>query len=1005
MGEAKLALSPRLLTRGDGVSSKYFLFFLFFLSGLSGLIYESIWTHYLKLFLGHAAYAQTLVLAIFMGGMAVGAWICGRTSSKWRNLLVGYAVVEGLIGIGALVFHDLFVWVLDLSFGTVIPAANGSATIQLYKWTVASLLILPPSILLGMTFPLMTGGAIRLFPGERGGTIAMLYFTNSLGGAIGVLLSGFILIRLFGLNGTLTAAGLLNLCLASIVWISFRKRAIPVAETSVNPGYGKPVKEFRLMMAVAMLTGLASFIYEIAWIRMLSFVLGTSTHAFELMLSAFILGLAIGGFWIRRRIDHLSDPIRFLAIIQIVMGLAVLATLPLYGESFRLMEWTLSLVDRDPTGYLTFNIVSHGIAMAIMLPAAICAGTTLPLITHILLSREAGEKSIGYVYGINTLGAITGIILVVHVGIPVFGLKGSLIAGSAIDIGLGFLIVRRHWAEISVWLRRSAFPLGVGSLLSAALFVELSQDKMASGVYRFGELLKEDSRVVSYRDGKTATISVTENNQVLALRTNGKPDASIFMGEAEAPTFDEVTMTLIGAIPMLMRPDSLKVANIGFGSGLTSHTVLANPSVKRLDNIEIESAVIDAARIFYPYNARAYTDPRSYMHVEDAKTFFSTVNDKYDVIISEPSNPWVSGVAGLFSVEFYRNIKRHLRRDGIVAQWLQLYEIDMNTLGSILKALSFQFRNFEIYAVNHGDLLIIASDNEIGEFEAESAFSVPELTADLARIGVHRTEDLRVRWIGDRDFLEPILSLLDVPANSDYAPYVDQHAAMERFISQSAPDVLFPIVNVLPIRNFLAGWELGGSETTITPSPQFLYSAKPYAATYLRDKLAGQLAEEPSYFPELQEEIARIDRFFSDCQILPQHGDKVYVAFQLVATSLVYLNPQELEALWGSLENMACGNMTKEHERRWINLFKNIGRRAATDIMADVEWLLERRHLLSETRGAYLVGIGMLSLIAQDHPDDARLFWEKYAKEWIGPSDIELHYRYLLAKAELGSDN
>ena len=167
---------------------------IFTASGFAGLIYESVWSHYLKLFLGHAAYAQTLVLAIFMGGMALGSWLCSRYSSRWRNLLLGYAAAEGAIGLTALIFHRVFVGVTDLAYDGIMPALGSPFAVDAFKWGLSAALILPQSVLLGMTFPLMSVGLIRTHPDRAGGTIAMLYFTNSLGAAAGVLASGFVLI-------------------------------------------------------------------------------------------------------------------------------------------------------------------------------------------------------------------------------------------------------------------------------------------------------------------------------------------------------------------------------------------------------------------------------------------------------------------------------------------------------------------------------------------------------------------------------------------------------------------------------------------------------------------------------------------------------------------------------------------------------------------------------------------------------------------------------------------
>src|SRR6516164_7419874 len=214
-------------------ASRRFLLGVFVVSGFTGLIYESIWSHYLKLFLGHAAYAQTLVLAIFMGGMALGAWLVARYCGRLRQLLWGYLLVEALIGVLGVLFHRVFVASTDFSFATVIPALPAGLAINLYKWSLAALLVLPQSVLLGMTFPLISGGIIRRWPQRPGETLSVLYFTNSLGGAIGVLVSGFVLIGLVGLPGTTLTAGLLNSALALGVWLVVRRQAEPATPALV----------------------------------------------------------------------------------------------------------------------------------------------------------------------------------------------------------------------------------------------------------------------------------------------------------------------------------------------------------------------------------------------------------------------------------------------------------------------------------------------------------------------------------------------------------------------------------------------------------------------------------------------------------------------------------------------------------------------------------------------------------------------------------------------------
>src|SRR3984957_18732377 len=260
---------------GDSIRRRS-LFAVFVVSGFTGLIYESIWSHYLKLFLGHAAYAQTLVLAIFMGGMAFGSWAVAHYSSRIRQLLWAYLVVEGLIGILGILFHPTFVAAVNYSFATVIPALPAGVLINAYKWSLAAALILPQSVLLGSTFPLISAGLIRRWPERPGESLATLYFTNSLGAAIGVLVSGFVLIQLVGLPGTILTAGLLNIALALAIWAIVRGQAEPVPAAPQPYAAAQGAERLNRWFAIAaFLTGAASFMYELGWIRMLSLVLGS----------------------------------------------------------------------------------------------------------------------------------------------------------------------------------------------------------------------------------------------------------------------------------------------------------------------------------------------------------------------------------------------------------------------------------------------------------------------------------------------------------------------------------------------------------------------------------------------------------------------------------------------------------------------------------------------------------------------------------------------------------
>ncbi len=311
---------------------------------------------------------------------------------------------------------------------------------------------------------------------------------------------------------------------------------------------------------------------------MLSLVLGSSTHSFELMLSAFILGLALGGLWIHRRIERVASPVRYLALVQVCMGLLALLTLPLYGTTFTLMQWLVKTLGKTDTGYTLFNLSSSAIAMSVMLPATFCAGMTLPLITFILLRGGHGERSIGAVYAANTIGAIIGVFFAVHVGMPLLGLKNLIACGAGLDIALGVGLFWFALAESgSRRLPVIATVTGVCAVAATIFLVQLDPYKMGSGVYRAGEIETPDGfEVLYHKDGKTATVNCFRRNDgLMSIRTNGKVDAAIMMAAGSEASPDESTMILLAVIPMSLNPRAVTAAAIGLGSGLTSHTLLS----------------------------------------------------------------------------------------------------------------------------------------------------------------------------------------------------------------------------------------------------------------------------------------------------------------------------------------------------------------------------------------------------------------------------------------------
>jgi spermidine synthase len=791
------------------------LYLLFTASGAAGLMYESIWSRYLGLFVGHSAYAQIIVLVIFLGGMSIGAFVVGRRSRTLRDPLRWYAGVELGAGALGLLFHPVFVGVTGVAYSTIFPALPEGPLLGATKWAIAAILILPQSILLGATFPLMSAGVIRRAPAAPGRSLSLLYFTNSLGAAAGVLIAGYWLLAEFGLAGTLAAAAIVNVAVAIGAFALAasapvrRDAAVATDDATASDGPARPAVVapalWRALLLVAFGTAVASFVYEIAWLRMLALVLGSATHSFEIMLSAFILGLAGGAWWIRARADRLGDPVRTLGIVQWVMGSLAIGTLPVYVRSFGWMAALLDALDTTARGYALFSVARYLFCLAVMLPATFCAGMTLPLITRTLYVRGAGEDAIGRVYAVNTLGSIVGAAAAGLLLMPLLGLKWLLVAGATVDVALGFYLlvaasdlatdrVAPH-GERGVVLAAAGMTLVV--LLTTAMSVTFQPAVLTSGVYRYARVSEPERLLVPfYRDGRTATVSVRQvrGTRMLSLATNGKPDASLSLDwihpdprdtTRQRLGGDQVTQALLPLIALAHAPAARSAAVIGQGSGMTSHLLLASPRLERLSTIDIEPEMVRASHQFYPANRRVFDDPRSRFVFDDAKAFFASSRRTFDVIVSEPSNPWVSGVAGLFTDEFYGRVRGWLSPGGVFGQWLHLYEIDDPLVLDVLAALHRNFASYDVYLVSSADIFVVASNAPRLPTPDWRVLALPALAADLQRTIPLDSATLAAAKLVDRAALAPLLDRW-ATVNSDYRPVLDLGAERTRYMRRSA---------------------------------------------------------------------------------------------------------------------------------------------------------------------------------------------------------------------------
>ena len=716
---------------------------------------------------------------------------------------------------------------------------------------------------------------------------------------------------------------------------------------------------------------------------MLSLVLGSSTHSFELMLSAFIAGLAFGGLWIRHRIDSISDPVHFLAAVQLAMGLLALGTVPVYANCFELMGWIMKSLPRTEQGYTLFNLAGHGVALLVMFPATFCAGMTLPLITQALLKGGSGEKSIGAVYAANTVGAIAGVLLATHLGMPLLGLKGLVSAGAAVDLGLGVALLHLS-SGAARRLPAAAAVVGLLALAAVLAGVRLDPLKMASGVYRYGDLISDEkAQNTFHKDGRTSSVDLVRYaSGGLVLFTNGKGEAAINLGGAE-PERDEITMVLSAALPLAAHPGARTAAVIGMGSGQTSHVLLGSESLERVDTIEIEAAVIEAARHFGPHVERVFSDPRSAIFIDDARSFLSTYNARYDIIVAEPSNPWVSGVSSLFSAEFYELVDRHLSPGGVLAQWLQLYEIDTRLVASVMGALARTFPEYAIYATDDANMLILAHRGSGSETLDEQLFGHPGIAAELRRHRIHSVADLEVRRVGGRGVLQPLFDSYGSPPNSDFHPFLDLNAVRSRFLDHSANALLALKTAPVPVVDMLSGRDQGYP----LPSPQ---GGRPSGDGLAMLQMIRSARAIHEYFERPHDDALRLlppglrraaqlsRGFLGGCFRPAEAQQWLQSLIEIAAAVNPALDDGELRRFWDLVASSECCRSLPQVGRSWVSLFAAVGSRDArgmADIGAEV---LRRSAGAPASWRSYALAAAMAANLALREKGEAAQLWARF---------------------------
>lgn len=787
------------------VPRRTLLYACFVLSGAAGLALQIVWSKYLSLILGNAIHGVATVVAAFLGGLGLGAWIGGRLAARTREPLLAYARIELVVGILGIVSPLAFLAARPL-FTELYGAFGGpTTTFVVIRFFALFGALLIPTVAMGATLPLVSSDLVRR-GSAFGSEVGRLYALNTAGAVAGVVAAGFILVPTLGLWKTALLAGILDIAVGAAVTL-LRPAPPPPAEaerleTSGAPGGARPRSAFAsLVVPLFAVSGFTAILYEIAWTRILSVPLGGMVYALSAILGLYLLGIALGSAAASRLLRANAPPAFLFGVLQVALAAAVAGGAHLFGWIHVLQASVIDKAMRDAWsmgGPFTFFAGGAGISALVVLAPALILGALFPTAAAVYQAgrREAGA-SVGGIYAANTVGSIAGSLLTGFVLIPAIGALGAILLGAALNLGIGILALLLGEGPRQRRLVLAVSALAFGIVFVAFALPERNVAHMNIGLTRLlrsywlgGEegtrklIAEADAagtaehaeQIVFAREGRLANVAVVEipHQKRVVLLINGKPDAMI--GESG----DMRQQVLLGQLPMLVAPRAEDVCIVGYGSGVSTHAVLTHP-VKTALTVELEEAVIEAAHFFAAGAFDPLSDPRHTLLVEDAGTFIRSTGRTFDVIINEPTNPWIAGVGDLFTREFYEEAAGKIRPGGILCQWMQFYETSRATFHTVLRTLVRRFPRGQLfYCWPTRDMILLASaDGEVllDIDRMQAAFQRREVAEDLRRIGVDSVTDILRFYRGS---LETAAALAgDGPINTDDNGWLEHRAPLD----------------------------------------------------------------------------------------------------------------------------------------------------------------------------------------------------------------------------------
>jgi spermidine synthase len=679
---------------------RFLLFTTIFITGLCSLAYQVIWQGYLNILVGSEARSSTLVVAVFLIGLSLGYYYFGGITQKIksrRELLKYYGWIELITGVYACLFPKF----LKLFFVSDISQTNNF----IIHLIMTSILIIPPTILMGATIPCMT--AVVPENNEDVGSIhSSIYGINTIGAFVGCIGAGLWVIPTFGYELSVIIFGGINTLFAFIYIFNNLEGEIEDRQTTL---YTESKINNKNLYFFAFVVGLTTLAIEILWFRLLGLAIGSSYIIFPVIVSIYVLAIGFGSILIK---DYSEQSLRknlYYTLISSLVPFVMAPYIPIIASNIRV---SFDLYDLS---FYLYHAVIYIILLLIIGPSVFFSGKILPLLyAFIKKDSKSFGKDVGTLYFMNTVGTFIGSV--------VFGYL--LFNFLQIEQIYKIILVILCLATVILTWNLKTKKIIVLSIVIIILVVQFPfyRNNHISGLFRYIKPIpglhfnnifeaakrKTINEVIYFKDDPNTTVSVTLNDKT-------KNDYSVYVnGKSDGATFGDFSTTaLLGILPAAIHPSNQqKHAIVGIGTGITAGLVANFSMVKSVDVIEISQAIIDGTKILGDANFNYQRNSKITIHKMDAFQFFKQAPNKYDVIISEPSNPWVNGIENLYTTYFYEQVKENLTHDGILVQWAHTYAVDSDVIHLIVKNLGSSFKSVRAFITSPGDIAFIASNND-----------------------------------------------------------------------------------------------------------------------------------------------------------------------------------------------------------------------------------------------------------------------------------------------------